>query len=116
MKLLRGQTAYDTLKLLSKENHMDDQQMYQAASRGAGAKLGFYIHLVIYVLLNIILATVNLVFSPHVLWFPFPLLGWGIGLLAHGLAVFLTRPSTLKKKMIEREMNRMRDSDTLRPE
>jgi hypothetical protein len=43
-------------------------------------------------------------------------LGWGIGLLAHGLAVFLTRPSTLKKKMIEREMNRMRDSDTLRPE
>lgn len=95
---------------------MDEQELYQVASRRAGAKLGFYAHSVVYLLVNAILLSVNLMFSPHFLWFPFPLLGWGIGLLAHGLAVFATGPSNFKTKMIEREMNRMRDSNTLRPE
>jgi hypothetical protein len=95
---------------------MDEQALYQVASRRAGAKLGFYTHFVIYVLANIILASVNLMFSPHFLWFPFPLFGWGIGLLAHGLANFAAGASTLKKKMIDCEMTHMRDSDTLRPE
>lgn len=42
-------------------------------------------HAVIYVLANVILAALNLSFTPQKLWFIYPLLGWGLGLLFHFL-------------------------------
>jgi len=54
----------------------------------------FLIHLLIYLCVNAGLALVNY-FAPleegqvRNLWFIWPLLGWGIGILAHGLAVQL---------------------------
>jgi hypothetical protein len=50
----------------------------------------FYSHAAIYAVVNVGLAVFNLVTSPGYLWFFWPLLGWGIGLLAHGLGVFGT--------------------------
>ena len=47
---------------------------------------GFRIHLAAYVLVNALLIAINLIFTPNTLWFYWPLLGWGIGILAHGLA------------------------------
>ena len=48
---------------------------------------GFFFHFSAYVLVNLILIAVNLLLTPDKLWFYWPLLGWGIGILAHGLAV-----------------------------
>jgi hypothetical protein len=43
------------------------------------------------VLPNAGLGAINLLTSPERIWFGFPMLGWGIGLLAHGLSVFAFR-------------------------
>ncbi len=73
------------------------------------AKIGFYIHLAVYVGVNALLIIVNLTNSPQYLWFKWPLLGWGIGVLFHGLAVFVFSGSqfkAVKEKMIEEEMKK----------
>jgi uncharacterized membrane protein len=65
-------------------------------ARPGRARAGFYIHLAAYLVVNALLVGVNLLATPGRLWFYWPLLGWGIGVLAHALAVFglpLLRPS-----------------------
>jgi hypothetical protein len=52
------------------------------------AKRGFLIHLTVYVLVNILLAVIDLRTNPEKTWFYWPLACWGIGLIAHGLAVY----------------------------
>lgn len=67
---------------------MNDNSDWMGAKRASRAKLGFYIHLTAYVSVNVLLIAINLLTSTHYLWFVWALLGWGIGLLAHALAVF----------------------------
>lgn len=88
---------------------MENQEAYQRAKRRAEAKLGFYIHLAVYVGVNILLVIINLATSPQYIWFKWPLLGWGIGLFFHGMSVFVLSGKKLKgikEKMIEKEMKR----------
>jgi uncharacterized membrane protein len=59
-----------------------------SAQSGKGARLGFYIHLTAYLAVNALLVGINLATTPGKLWFGWPLAGWGLGLLAHGLATF----------------------------
>jgi hypothetical protein len=49
----------------------------------AQARVKFYNHLYIYVGVNGFLIVINLISSPFNWWFPFPLLGWGLGLFFH---------------------------------
>jgi 2TM domain len=49
----------------------------------------FYIHATLYVLINALLIVINLAFLPAYPWFLFPLVFWGIGLLAHYFEAFL---------------------------
>jgi hypothetical protein len=55
------------------------------------ARTGFFIHLLVYVLVNAGLIAINLTTSTEHLWFKWPLIGWGIGVVAHALAVFVFR-------------------------
>ncbi|MFS0671244.1 2TM domain-containing protein [Peribacillus frigoritolerans] len=48
---------------------------------------GFYIHIMVYVLVNVMLIAINLSTDPGYWWFLFPLGGWGIGVLIHGIAI-----------------------------
>ncbi|NNF58924.1 MAG: 2TM domain-containing protein [Rhodothermaceae bacterium] len=48
----------------------------------------FYGHLAIYLVVNMMLMALNLLTSPRDIWFIFPLMGWGIGLVAHATSVF----------------------------
>ncbi len=88
---------------------MEDQAAYQRAKRRAEAKIGFYIHLAVYVGVNVLLVVVNLSTSPQYIWFVWPLFGWGIGLFFHGMSVFVfsgKRFRGIKEKMIQEEMKR----------
>jgi hypothetical protein len=88
---------------------MENQEAYQRAKRRAEAKIGFYIHLAVYVGVNILLIIINLSTSPRYIWFEWPLLGWGIGLFFHGMSTFVFSGKTfkgIKEKMIENEMKR----------
>jgi hypothetical protein len=50
-------------------------------------KQGFTVHAVIYAGVNAGLIALNLLTVPQVLWFIFPLVGWGIGLAGHYFGV-----------------------------
>lgn len=58
----------------------------------------FYIHLSIYLLVNAILIVVNLMFTPGLYWFFFPLIGWGIGITSHYLESVRWIESHLEEK------------------
>jgi hypothetical protein len=59
---------------------------------------GFFYHFCAYVGVNIILIIVNLLVTPKVIWFFWPLLGWGIGILAHGLAVYFSAEERVRRR------------------
>jgi hypothetical protein len=46
-------------------------------------KKAFTIHAIAYAIGNSVLIAINLLFVPQVLWFVFPLVGWGSGLAIH---------------------------------
>src|SRR5579859_6729684 len=61
---------------------------YQRARARVEAIRGFYIHLAVYLLVNLGLFLINIVTDSHSLWFYWPLMGWGIAVAIHGLTVF----------------------------
>lgn len=66
-----------------------DEKYIRAKKRVEQLK-GFYIHVTVYVLVNIMLFVINLSSSAGDWWFFYPLGGWGIGVLIHGISVFAT--------------------------
>ncbi|GEM55529.1 histidine kinase [Flavobacterium branchiophilum] len=74
------------------ENYNQIDERYIAAQKRVQEIKGFYGHLASYVLVNLFLLILNLVSSPGYLWFFWPALGWGTGLLAHGIKVFQIMP------------------------
>ena len=89
------------------DNLMSEEDMRRTAVRRARAKIGFQQHALIYVLVNGGLAAINLTTSPGNLWFLYPLGGWGIGLLSHGLTVYGFGGGR-HEAMVEREMETLR--------
>ena len=82
---------------------MKEDKIYKAAKQRAFAKIGFYIHLTVFVFAISAQAAINLLFTPQFLWFLFPFFGWGIGVAIHGAIIFFACNSDLKRRMIERE-------------
>ena len=63
---------------------------------------GFKIHFAAYVLVNLLLIAVNLLTTPNQLWFYWPLLGWGIGIIAHGAAIYYTKNRRVTRASVVR--------------
>jgi len=59
---------------------------------------GFFYHFCAFVLVIATLVILNLWLTPQVLWFYWPLLGWGIGVLAHGLAVNFSKEERVRRR------------------
>ena len=77
----------------------------------ARRKVGLYIHATVYVAVNVLLITINLSTAPGRLWFEWPLLGWGIGLLAHAAAAFSLAGRRREWRATRRQLRReWRDS------
>lgn len=70
---------------------------------------GFYSHLVVYILVIAGLFVLNLITLPEYIWAKWPAMGWGIGLLSHGLQTFklftLFGPEW-EKKQVEKRLGR----------
>jgi cell division protein FtsW (lipid II flippase) len=73
------------------ENQFQKDERYFAAQKRVKSIKGFYIHLTVYVFVNIFLSFQIYLSSKNEFWrwesFS-PALFWGIGLLAHGTSVF----------------------------
>lgn len=78
------------------------------ARKRARAKLGFFIHLAVFAVVNAGLMAINGHLTPGHAWFLWPLGGWGIGLSLHGLAVFfLGAGSGVLERMVAAERRRL---------
>ncbi|MTJ50407.1 2TM domain-containing protein [Dolichospermum sp. UHCC 0259] len=51
---------------------------------------GFKSHLFTFLAINGFLVILNLVVSPGYFWAIYPMLGWGLGLLLHGMKVYIS--------------------------
>ncbi len=67
---------------------MEKDEKYLRAKKRVEQLKGFYIHFTVYVLVNAFLFGINLSSNAGEWWFIYPLGGWGIGLLAHGISTF----------------------------
>jgi hypothetical protein len=65
-----------------------EENKYQKAKERVEAIKGFYIHLTVYVVVNLILFSINMITSPGSLWFFWPLMGWGIAVAIQAFTVF----------------------------
>ncbi len=75
---------------------------------------GFYSHLAVYVIVTAVMAATNLYMGTDNLWFIWPMLGWGLGVASHGLAVFEVLSLfgvDWEKRQIKQRMQRNRASD-----
>ncbi|TRX16457.1 2TM domain-containing protein [Flavobacterium franklandianum] len=70
------------------ENKYQEEERYYEAKKRVEEIKGFYGNLIAYVVVNIGLMVINLLTSPAYLWFFWPMLGWGIGVVFHGMKVF----------------------------
>ncbi|MGG4264363.1 2TM domain-containing protein [Peribacillus simplex] len=67
---------------------MENEDGYLRAKKRVENLKAFYIHLTVYVLVNVMFFVINLLSDPGYWWFFYPLGGWGIGVLVHGITTF----------------------------
>jgi len=85
-----------------------DEEIERVARRRAGAKLGWYIHATIYLVVNLLLFAMSQYAFGHRPWSVFPLIGWGVGVALHGISVFLLGTgSDFRERLLQRERERL---------
>ena len=89
---------------------MSEEEIYHEARKRVEAKKGFFIHLTVYIIVNIMLVLIwAFPGGGGFPWFVFPLGGWGIGILFHFLGTFVfSRQTDWERKAIEKEAERLR--------
>jgi len=87
----------------------DRNSIERRARRRVGLKIGFYVHALVFVLVNLGLYAMNATIGSGHRWPLFPLWGWGLGLAIHGIVVFTRlQGEGLRRRMIEQETERLR--------
>ena len=87
---------------------MTDDEIREIAVRRVKAKQRFFMHLIVYVIVNSLLVATWTIFTRGILFWPaFIMAGWGIGLLLHGLNVFVSHGGW-EESEIEKEVRRLK--------
>jgi hypothetical protein len=69
---------------------MDERNEQQRALECVRALRGFYVHVMVYVAVNLRLVAIDwLTEPPDLTWSYYPLVGWGVALAIHALVVFV---------------------------
>ena len=92
------------------EMNFNEEDKYFLAKKKVESIKGFYGNLVAYVLVNAILIFINLYTSPKYLWFFWPLMWWGAGVVFHGLKVFEVFP-VLGKDWEEKKIKELMEKE-----
>ena len=88
--------------------NLSEEQIYEEAKKRVEEKKGFYIHLTVYIVVNIGLVLLWAFAADRGFpWCVFPLGGWGIGLLFHYLGVFVFEGKS-DRAAIEKEAEKIR--------
>jgi len=90
---------------------ISEVQIYQEAKKRVEAKKRLRNHAIVYVVVNSFLALIWWLTGAGFPWFVFPLGGWGMGLLFHGLRVYVFSGEG-DREAIEREAEELRWSES----
>ena len=88
----------------------NEEDKYIRAKKKVEKIKGFYVHLLVYCLVNPFLFFINYMTSPGYWWFLWATLGWGIGLCFHALGLFGTN-LILGKDWEERKIKEIMNKD-----
>jgi hypothetical protein len=89
----------------------NERAIEHLALRRARAKLGWGLHAAVFLAVNTGLVALSLATGRH--WAIYPLLGWGLGLAIHGLAVWVLAPGNgLMERLVARERAALRARDS----
>jgi hypothetical protein len=87
---------------------LSDEEIDVLARKRAGAKMGWFIHATVFVLVNVLIFARSEYGFGNRSWSIWPLLGWGFGLAMHGMAVFvLGGSSPLRERLVQRERDKL---------
>lgn len=88
--------------------HLSPEEIEHLARKRAGAKIGWYLHACLYVVVNVAMFAASYYGYRQRPWSVFPVVGWGIGLAFHGISVFvLGRNSGFRERLVARERERL---------
>lgn len=87
---------------------MTDEELMKRARKRVDMKMGFYVHLFVFVCVNLGLYLLNQ-YRGGQSWHMFPLFGWGLGLAIHGIVTFLSlNGEGLRERMLEAEVEKLK--------
>lgn len=91
---------------------MSEEEIYKIAKKRVEEKKGFYVHLAVYIIVNIGLILIwAFTSNGGYPWFVWTLGGWGIGLIFHGLGVFVFNKETdWERKEIAKEVEKLKQN------
>ena len=81
---------------------MTEEQRQRAVER-IQAKRGFRAHFTVYLAVNALLVLIWAMTSTTYFWPVWPMLGWGIGVVAHAVSVYMG-PREISEAQIDREL------------
>ncbi len=70
------------------KRHDQKSTKYREAKRKVEAKKEFYQHVTVFAVMSAFFFALNVVTAPYAMWFYWPILGWGIGVMFHYFEVF----------------------------
>jgi hypothetical protein len=85
-----------------------ENELEEVAKKRVQARAGFIIHAAMYVAMNTGFVMMWLMTGRGYPWFMWPLFGWGIGVLAHAIALAIGPGSKAEQRAIDRELRRLR--------
>ena len=87
---------------------LSEDDIERIARKRAGAKLGWYVHATVFVVVNLGMLAFTWFGFARRPWSMAPVLGWGAGLLLHGVSVFiLANGSPLRERMLQHERDKL---------
>ncbi|MGE0498070.1 MAG: 2TM domain-containing protein [Ramlibacter sp.] len=89
---------------------LNDPQIERMARKRAGMRMGWLIHAIVFVAVNLLLAGLSAASGRA--WAIYPFLGWGLGLAIHGAVVLLAMPGAgLYERLLQQERDRLSSRD-----
>ena len=88
-------------KKMNDTAEFSEETLRKIAAQKVTFRYSVKVHAICYILVNVLLIILNLIFTPTYFWFFYPLLGWLIGLAIHSTAYILwSRGITYGKRAI----------------
>lgn len=91
--------------------NMDNNEKYSQAKKKVEKIKGFYNSLTAYIIINTFLFILNILLTPSDLWFLFPLIIWGIILIAKFLTIFVFKNKLFGEEWEEKKIKEYMEKD-----